>query len=343
MSKAPSMPLFCGDYLADTKHLNLEQHGAYLVLLMVTWRNNGKAIQDDPDLIAKYLGCTRDRWLKKIRPVLEPMFDTRDGFWRSAKLEEQWAYVQNSISRKSANGKLGGRPPAAKVTETAPNFSTETFNKNSETESANSLINNVSVKAIGSVSVPSSLSTQPQPVNQVEESKKESPLSPPKGAMDMPSLFPVQEVQHAPVRETTGPRRGRSKKQDRNQPIMASPEIEAAFLEFKATYPRRKYAHTWTKAKEPFVDAMESGVSGELLIETARTYAKIVRSDGLESTSKVADALTWLNQRRWENYADFQPVLPPKTHNGHYGNVTPLRNGTTGQSMPKVTRGGIQY
>lgn len=124
---------------------------------------------------------------------------------------------------------------------------------------------------------------------------------------------------------------------------MASPEIEAAFLEFKATYPRRKYAHTWTKAKEPFVDAMESGVSGELLIETARTYAKIVRSDGLESTSKVADALTWLNQRRWENYADFQPVLPPKTHNGHYGNVTPLRNGTTGQSMPKVTRGGIQY
>ena len=263
------------------------------------------------------------------------------GLMSPMDMDQQWNWVQNNIRVKAENGSKGGRPPAQKVERELENLSAETAKQFGETQAAKSLENMETAKPVGFDSVNLNESTATATVT--EESKKESPLSPPKGAMDMPSLFPVQEVQHAPVRETTGPRRGRSKKQDRNQPIMASPEIEAAFLEFKATYPRRKYAHTWTKAKEPFVDAMESGVSGELLIETARTYAKIVRSDGLESTSKVADALTWLNQRRWENYADFQPVLPPKTHNGHYGNVTPLRNGTTGQSMPKVTRGGMQF
>jgi uncharacterized protein YdaU (DUF1376 family) len=328
------MPLFCGDYLADTKHLNLEQHGAYLVLLMVTWRNNGKAIQDDPNLISKYLGCTRDRWLKKIKPVLEPMFDTKGGFWRSNMLEKQWAYVQENSSRKSANGKLGGRPPAAKVTETSSNFSAETFNKNTETETSNVLINNESDEAIGSVSVPSSLSNQP--LNQLEEeSKKESPLSPPMGGMVEGVLFPVQEVQHAPDRGTSAPRR----KRNDSQPVVASSEIEAAFVEFKAIFPKRNNPHTWTKAKDHFVSAMKSGVPGELLIQTAGMYAQSMKFDGKIGSSVVVDARRWLNERRWENYADFQPILNPKPR----GNVTPMRAFNNGQVPNEyIRRGGRQ-
>jgi uncharacterized protein YdaU (DUF1376 family) len=137
------MPLFCGDYLADTKHLTLEQHGAYLLLLMITWRNNGKALQDNDDLICRYLGTNKDRWVKKVRPALEPLFDLSEGTWRSARLEKEWNFVQRRIEVKKENGAKGGRPKSLKDNEPE--------------------------KATGSVSDNLNESTQPQPQPQLKE------------------------------------------------------------------------------------------------------------------------------------------------------------------------------
>jgi uncharacterized protein YdaU (DUF1376 family) len=118
MSQAPSMPLFCGDYMSDTYHFNLEQHGAYLLLLMITWRNNGQPLPDNDDLICQYLHVGKDRWVKKIRPVLEPKFDLSEGVWRSVRLEKEWNFVQKRIEVKKENGAKGGRPKSLKSKET---------------------------------------------------------------------------------------------------------------------------------------------------------------------------------------------------------------------------------
>ena len=61
MSAPPFMPLYVGDYLADTTHLTCTEHGAYMLLLMSMWRNGGSLPSDDKSL-ARHARCTKGQW-----------------------------------------------------------------------------------------------------------------------------------------------------------------------------------------------------------------------------------------------------------------------------------------
>lgn len=111
------MPLFCDAFIADTQHLTLEEAGAYMKILMVTWRNNGVALPDDAKRMCRTLSVTPAKWAK-LRESLVEFFDLSDGNFRQKRLEKEWSYVNEKSQKNRSNGSLGGRPKLLKNNDT---------------------------------------------------------------------------------------------------------------------------------------------------------------------------------------------------------------------------------
>lgn len=90
------MPLYIGDYLADTGRLTTEQHGAYLLLIMDYWRNGPPP--DDEEILQNITRLSKFLW-KKSRPVLEKYFRVEDGVWKHKRIDEE---MTEALSGKDA-------------------------------------------------------------------------------------------------------------------------------------------------------------------------------------------------------------------------------------------------
>lgn len=116
MAKPDSwMPLYIGDYMADTMHLSTEQHGAYLLLLLTAWNRGGKLANDEGQLA---IICRADKkaW-SRIRGAVLPFFKVEGGFLVQTRLLVEYEKAGHRYATKVANGSKGGRP---KQTEQKP-------------------------------------------------------------------------------------------------------------------------------------------------------------------------------------------------------------------------------
>ncbi len=112
MSKAPAMPMYWDAYIADTTHLTIDEHGAYMLLLGAMWRRDGSIPNDDKD-IARILGVTVAKW-KKIKARLNGFLTIDDDKISQEKLQKVWKKTQEKIAKNSENGAKGGRPKSNK-------------------------------------------------------------------------------------------------------------------------------------------------------------------------------------------------------------------------------------
>jgi uncharacterized protein YdaU (DUF1376 family) len=80
------MPVYIGDYLADTMHLSTEQHGAYLLLIFHLWRRG--TLPDEDGVLGKITGLSESAWAN-TRPVLAEFFKIQDGQWRHGRVERE--------------------------------------------------------------------------------------------------------------------------------------------------------------------------------------------------------------------------------------------------------------
>lgn len=111
------MPLYIGDYLADTMRLTTEQHGAYLLLLMECWRCG--SVADDDEELSAVTRLPIESWLKQ-RPKLSRFFLIEGGQWRQSRLEKERIAAQKRRASAQENGLKGGRPKTPSKSKNNP-------------------------------------------------------------------------------------------------------------------------------------------------------------------------------------------------------------------------------
>lgn len=85
----------------------------------------------------------------------------------------------------------------------------------------------------------------------------------------------------------------------------AKPQARAddAFERFKKTFPRRDGANPWLPAEKKFNALVKTGVDPEVMIRAAGKLAREEGARGNVGTKFIPQALTWLNQQRFHDYA----------------------------------------
>lgn len=90
--------------IGDTQDLSTEEFGAYLLILIATWRNNGKALVDDDKRLARITRVGSNRFSTKIKPRLSQFFDISDGYWHQKRLEIMWKRASNLSKMQREKG-----------------------------------------------------------------------------------------------------------------------------------------------------------------------------------------------------------------------------------------------
>ena len=100
------MPLYIGDYLADTSRLTTEQHGAYLLLIMDYWRS-GKP-PDNDQVLAQICKLSPDAW-SNAKAMLKQYFVIEDGFWIHKRIESEITSANENKDKRHERALKGAK------------------------------------------------------------------------------------------------------------------------------------------------------------------------------------------------------------------------------------------
>jgi uncharacterized protein YdaU (DUF1376 family) len=99
------MPLYVSDYLANTMHLSAEQHGAYLLLLMVAWKSEGR-LPNDVEQLQAISRLSPARW-KASESALRAFFFVTPEYWINNRLREELDKAIRITEAKARSGRKG--------------------------------------------------------------------------------------------------------------------------------------------------------------------------------------------------------------------------------------------
>ncbi len=92
-SKRPWMPWYPGDYIKDTRHLTLIQHGSYILLIGEYWMRGG--LPKDEMTVCRLAGMTTEEW-QSNRDVFLDLFGPN---WTHKRIDAEiakWDAMSNA-------------------------------------------------------------------------------------------------------------------------------------------------------------------------------------------------------------------------------------------------------
>jgi uncharacterized protein YdaU (DUF1376 family) len=101
------MPWYVADYLADTAHLNTEQHGAYCLMLMAAWKSGG-ALPNDDGQLSSVCRLTPAKW-KASKAILLKFFTVSAAEIVHKRVALERVKAQAISDKKAENGKEGAK------------------------------------------------------------------------------------------------------------------------------------------------------------------------------------------------------------------------------------------
>jgi len=98
------MPIYIGEYLADTSRLSTEQHGAYLLLIMDYWRMGPPP--DDDEVLRQITKLSTDAW-SNARAMLKHLFKIENGYWHHKRIDKELTRAANILETIKTRARVG--------------------------------------------------------------------------------------------------------------------------------------------------------------------------------------------------------------------------------------------
>lgn len=116
MAEAPIWPVATDAFIADTTHLDAEQTGAYLMLLMSLWRSPDAKLPMDDKKLCRMARVAPRRW-PSVWSVIADFFTVNGEFVEQKRVSSDRVKVREKMNANRANGERGGRPKVLKNNE----------------------------------------------------------------------------------------------------------------------------------------------------------------------------------------------------------------------------------
>lgn len=100
----PWVAFYMGDYLKKTKDLTLDQHGAYLLLLIECW-SKGRIPKQNEQMICRILGIPASRYRRTFASMVERYFNA-DG--TNKRATEEIEKAEKLYEKRALAGRKGG-------------------------------------------------------------------------------------------------------------------------------------------------------------------------------------------------------------------------------------------